>query len=214
MAASVLILEDNPVARSFLCRVVRESFSNTSDLCEASDLGTARRYLARPEPGTPEHASPREFRLILIDLELPEGDALGFLSELAGHAALKVVTTLNSDDEHLFPALERGAHGYLLKEDRFEVQVEELQRIVRGHSPLSPAIARRLLTYFRGDTCPRERALSTPENEVLTYLSKGFSVKEIANLMGITWPAVSEHVKSVYRKLAPSSDGTSPLRQT
>lgn len=210
MTASVLILEDNPVARSFLRRVVRESFSNTSDLCEASDLDTARRYLARPDPGAPEDASPREFRLILIDLELPDGNVLGFLSELVGHAALKVVTTLNSDDDHLFPALERGAHGYLLKEDRFEVQVEELQKIVRGHSPLSPGIARRLLTHFRRDAGPHEQALSPPEGEVLTYLSKGFSAKEIANLMGLTWPAVSEHVKSIYRKFAPSRrDGAS-----
>ena len=43
----------------------------------------------------------------------------------------------------------KGADGYLLKEDRFEVLVEELQKIVRGQPPLSPAIARRLLTHFR-----------------------------------------------------------------
>jgi two-component system nitrate/nitrite response regulator NarL len=44
--------------------------------------------------------------------------------------------------------LQCGADGYLLKEDRFEVLVEELQKIVRGQPPLSPAIARRLLHPF------------------------------------------------------------------
>jgi two-component system nitrate/nitrite response regulator NarL len=72
-----------------------------------------------------------------------------FLTELAGSPATKIVTTLYSDDDHLFPALQCGADGYLLKEDRFEVLVEELQKIVRGQPPLSPAIARRLLSHFR-----------------------------------------------------------------
>jgi DNA-binding NarL/FixJ family response regulator len=67
----------------------------------------------------------------------------------AASSTTKIVTTLYSDDDHLFPALQCGADGYLLKEDRFEVLVEELQKIVRGQPPLSPAIARRLLTHFR-----------------------------------------------------------------
>jgi two-component system nitrate/nitrite response regulator NarL len=89
------------------------------------------------------------FKLILVDLELPDGNGMELLAELAHYPATKIVTTLYSDDDHLFPALQRGADGYLLKEDRFEVLVEELQKIVRGQPPLSPAIARRLLTHFR-----------------------------------------------------------------
>jgi two-component system nitrate/nitrite response regulator NarL len=84
-----------------------------------------------------------------VDLELPDGNGMELLAELAQYPATKIVTTLYSDDDHLFPALQCGADGYLLKEDRFEVLVEELQKIVRGQPPLSPAIARRLLTHFR-----------------------------------------------------------------
>ena len=97
--------------------------------------------------GEPRDAEP--FKLILVDLELPDGNGMELLSELDQYPATKVVTTLYSDDEHLFPALQCGADGYLLKEDRFEVLVEELQKIVRGQPPLSPAIARRLLGHFR-----------------------------------------------------------------
>ncbi len=86
---------------------------------------------------------------MLVDLELPDGNGMELLAELAQYPATKIVTTLYSDDDHLFPALQCGADGYLLKEDRFEVLVEELQKIVRGQPPLSPAIARRLLTHFR-----------------------------------------------------------------
>ncbi len=233
MAVKVLILEDNPVARSFLCRVVRESFSDTIVISEAGDLESARREIAQTGGAAPQ-PGPDTFRLVLVDLELPDGNGMELLSELARYPATKIVTTLYSDDDHLFPALQRGADGYLLKEDRFEVLVEELQKIVRGQPPLSPAIARRLLTHFRdgagaasaestfapmsgfhtsrpaplapagGERGEHER-LTPRENEVLTYLSKGFTIKEIANLMGIKWFTVNDHIKSIYKKLNVSS---------
>ncbi len=227
MAVKVLILEDNPVARGFLCRVVRESFSDVSSITEAGDLDAARHLLGHSAGG---RAAPSDdpYQLILVDLELPDGSGLELLTELANYPATRIVTTLYSDDDHLFPALQCGADGYLLKEDRFEVLVEELQKIVRGQPQLSPAIARRLLTHFRsgdgaglghGQAAPQAVApvaavapavldherLTPRESEVLTYLSKGFTIKEIASLMGIKWFTVNDHIKSIYKKLNVSS---------
>jgi DNA-binding NarL/FixJ family response regulator len=229
MAVKVLILEDNPVARSFLCRVVRESFSDALAITEAGDLESARRQINLTGGAQGLHGVD-PFKLILVDLELPDGNGMELLAELSQYPATKIVTTLYSDDDHLFPALQRGADGYLLKEDRFEVLVEELQKIVRGQPPLSPAIARRLLVHFRqgsgvdsgpvplgsglqssrpvpsGRGAPLDHERLTPrESEVLTYLSKGFTIKEIANLMGIKWFTVNDHIKSIYKKLNVSS---------
>jgi DNA-binding NarL/FixJ family response regulator len=228
VAVKVLILEDNPVARSFLCRVVRESFSDAIMITEAGDLESARRQISLTGGAQGLHGVD-PFKLILVDLELPDGNGMELLAELGQYPATKIVTTLYSDDDHLFPALQCGADGYLLKEDRFEVLVEELQKIVRGQPPLSPAIARRLLTHFRpgGDTHAPDSGFSSPsfstskpvplekqpdherltprETEVLTYLSKGFTIKEIASLMGIKWFTVNDHIKSIYKKLNVSS---------
>jgi DNA-binding NarL/FixJ family response regulator len=230
MTVKVLILEDNPVARSFLCRVVRESFSDANHITEAGDLESARRQIALAGGASGMHGVD-PFKLILVDLELPDGNGMELLAELGHYPATKIVTTLYSDDDHLFPALQCGADGYLLKEDRFEVLVEELQKIVRGQPPLSPAIARRLLTHFRRggeggqapdsgfmnitgfttsrpvaiDPQPDHERLTPRETEVLTYLSKGFTIKEIASLMGIKWFTVNDHIKSIYKKLNVSS---------
>jgi two-component system nitrate/nitrite response regulator NarL len=233
MAVKVLILEDNPVARSFLCRVVRESFSDAITITEAGDLETARRHISLTGGAQGLHGVD-PFKLVLVDLELPDGNGMELLAELAHYPATKIVTTLYSDDDHLFPALQCGADGYLLKEDRFEVLVEELQKIVRGQPPLSPAIARRLLTHFRHgagghadspapdsgfmpppafttskpvpiEKQPDHERLTPRESEVLTYLSKGFTIKEIASLMGIKWFTVNDHIKSIYKKLNVSS---------
>ena len=238
MPLKVLIVEDNPVARSFLAKVVRESFSDQLMISEASDLESARRRISESQqpgshPGIADSAEPHLFKLMMVDLELPDGNGMELLAKLSmsGYPATKIVTTLYSDDEHLFPALQCGADGYLLKEDRFEVLVEELQKIVRGQPPLSPAIARRLLTHFRPEgAAGTPTALDTPsafqssrqpspdraqplehdrltprESEVLTYLSKGFTIKEIADLMGIRWFTVNDHIKSIYKKLNVSS---------
>ncbi len=238
MPLKVLIVEDNPVARSFLAKVVRESFSDQLMISEASDLESARRRIIESQqPGADAgivgSVETHLFKLMMVDLELPDGNGMELLAELSmsGYPATKIVTTLYSDDEHLFPALQCGADGYLLKEDRFEVLVEELQKIVRGQPPLSPAIARRLLTHFRpegaagtataldtpsafqssrqpspGHVQPLEQDRLTPrESEVLTYLSKGFTIKEIASLMAIRWFTVNDHIKSIYKKLNVSS---------
>jgi two-component system, NarL family, nitrate/nitrite response regulator NarL len=242
MEIKVLIVEDNPVARSFLGRVVRESFSDEIVISEAGDLESARKHVTATQTAEPTTTSEnnidparRPFKLVLVDLELPDGNGMELLAELAGYPATKIVTTLYSDDDHLFPALQCGADGYLLKEDRFEVLVEELQKIVRGQPPLSPAIARRLLTHFRsnstgagGEASPSKLAapsgfsssrpmpmgrgapldhekLTPRETEVLTYLSKGFTIKEIASLTGIKWFTVNDHIKSIYKKLNVSS---------
>ncbi len=232
MSVKVLIVEDNPVARSFLCRVVRESFSDAIVITEAGDLESARGQVALSGGGRGQRGGD-PFKLVLVDLELPDGNGMELLDELTQYPATKVVTTLYSDDDHLFPALQRGADGYLLKEDRFEVLVEELQKIVRGQPPLSPAIARRLLTHFRAgsrsdvamqdsgftmpmefvnhsrpvpiERAPEQARLTPRESEVLTYLSKGFTIKEIASLMGIKWFTVNDHIKSIYKKLNVSS---------
>ncbi|MCI1192793.1 response regulator transcription factor [Calidifontimicrobium sp. SYSU G02091] len=230
MAVKVLIVEDNPVARGFLARVVRESFSDTMTITEAGDLEAARHHVQLAGGGDGLHGAD-PFKLIFVDLELPDGNGLDLLSALRHYPATKIVTTLYSDDDHLFPALQCGADGYLLKEDRFEVLVEELQKIVRGQPPLSPAIARRLLLHFRAgaadgasaaaagltaasgpvsrpvplEALPEHERLTPRETEVLTYLSKGFTIKEIASLMGIKWFTVNDHIKSIYRKLDVSS---------
>jgi DNA-binding NarL/FixJ family response regulator len=210
MTTRILIVEDNPVARSFLTRVVRESFSDPIDMVECASLASARHALAQvgqtlptATPQSPLRIADDDFRLVLCALELVDGSGLELFEQLRRHPATKVATTLYSDDEHLFPALQFGADGYLLKEDRFEVLVEELQRVVRGQPTMSPAIARRVVNFFRMGT--GQIALSTRESELLGHLSKGFTLKEIARVAGLRPPTINEHILSIYRKLAASS---------
>ena len=195
----VLVVDENAVARRFVARVVRDSFSDAMQVAECADFGSALASLAAPPPGYPA------WRMLVIDIDLPDSGASQLLAAAAraSKAApderpmLKVVTSLYADDEKLFPALVDGADGYLLKEDRFEVQVEQLQKIARGEPPISPALARRLRDHFDHEA----RLLSRPESELLAHLSQGYTIREVAQLMSTRTQAVALQIRSVYLKL-------------
>jgi DNA-binding response OmpR family regulator len=84
MAVKVLIVEDNPVARSFPCRVGRESFSDTLTITSGRRKRRAGRSTS-PVARRPARRDP--FRLVLVDLELPDGNGMELLTELrsTGH---------------------------------------------------------------------------------------------------------------------------------
>jgi DNA-binding NarL/FixJ family response regulator len=208
MTVTVLIVDQNEVARRFVARVIRDSFSDALEVVEFDDATAALRRLAAP--AAPGDASGALRRLLVADIDLPDDGAATLLAAGHGDATLKVVTSLYADDEKLFPVLLQGADGYLLKEDRFEVQVEQLQKIARGEPPISPALARRLQAHF-GPTPPApadaapdagaDAALSPPESELLGHLSKGYTIREVAQLMSTRTYTVAAHIRSVYLKL-------------
>ena len=205
MFVNVLIFEQNPQTRAFLARVVSESFSDALVLTEVGDLASAQETIVSSmavNEGTGDPQQP--FDILLIDLDLPDHAGLDLLVEFPTARGVKIVTSLYADDEHLFPALKLGADGYLLKEERFEALVENLQKIVRGKPPLSPALARRVLAYFQ-EAGLKGDGLSDVERDVLTHLSKGFSAKEVAGLMKLRLLAVNENIHAACTKLSESA---------
>lgn len=236
MTLKVLIVDENPADRQRLSEVVRQSFDGIHAIHEVGDLRSARRQIgimssdSRSDTQTP-------FDLIVVDQTLPDGNATDWVSELAAYPATKVIAGTQADDAVIFPALKQGADGYLLKDDQFEVLVHEMRNISAGQPALSPAISKRLLSFFRTHmglveaysdasalpNAPRAASsgsstnspvvedlldcerLTPRETEVLTYMSKGFTIKEIANLMCIRWFTVNDHIKSIYKKLNVSS---------
>lgn len=199
MTVPILIVEDNPVASDFLARVVAESFQDIQTITPATDARHARRLLG-PRAGEPASAasapSGEPFGLVLIDLDLPDDSGLALLRELRDYPATRIVTTHYADDEQLLPALQAGADGYLLKEERFEVLVEELQRIVRRQPAIAPSLARQILQCLQA-----RETLSAIETDVLMHLSKGLSTKEVARQLSIKWLDIYSHIQSVYGKL-------------
>ncbi len=191
---TALVLEDQAETREHLLAALAEAFPGVV-ATGAADLAEARSFL---NGGAPD--------LALVDLALPDGRGVDFLrdlSERSGGATRSVVVTIYADDAHLFDAIAAGAGGYLLKDmDRADL-VRYLRRLEAGETPLSPAVARRMLDYFRKPSplVEPEAALTPRETEVLRLIGRGLRSGEAAKVMGVTELTVAGYVKAIYRKL-------------
>ena len=113
-----------------------------------------------------------------------------------GRDWLWVATALFADDERLLPAIRAGAAGFLLKEQRLEVQVETLQAIARGRPPISPGLARTAGSLlFQVPSQDDRRARLQP---VANLLGRGFVAREAAQQLGLSRQAFEDRVRSLY----------------
>ncbi|WP_418321323.1 response regulator [Piscinibacter sakaiensis] len=200
--SNILILEDLPKIRAWLKQLVADAFPRAM-IAEVALVSEALELM---------HSL--QFDLALIDLGLPDGSGVDVVAALREQQPdnQSVVVTIHDDDEHLFPALQAGAFGYILKEQPREMIIEQLGRMHHGEPPLSPSIARRVLSHFAGSRKPAERTSELPqvvltdrESEVLLRVAKGFTLPEIGAQLGLSRHTIADYVKQIYRKLNVSS---------
>ena len=211
---TILLLEDLPEIRAWLRALVMQVFPGSTV------VESARVHDALQQVGA------HRFDLAMIDLGLPDGSGVKVVQALreAQPETQSVVVTIHDDDDHLFPALQAGAFGYLLKEQSREQLAEQLQRIAQGEPPLSPSIARRMISYFSAQANkPLIQPQQTPdqlmpnvqlterEREVLLRVAKGFTLPEIGVQLGLSRHTIADYVKQIYRKLNVSSRAEAAL---
>ena len=205
---NILLLEDLPEIRTWLKVLIRQVFPN-AQIHEAARVHDALAL-----------TSAVKFKLALVDLGLPDGSGVDVVVALreAQPKAQAVVVTIHDDDDHLFPALQAGAFGYVLKDHSEAVIVDQFRRMSQGEPPLSPAIARRVMAHFASRSSQRERPRNVPhvvltdrENEVLLRVAKGYTLPEIAVQLNLSRHTISDYVKQIYRKLNVSSRAEAAL---
>ncbi len=199
-----LVVEDHAETRQWWAEALPEIFEGTR-VQGAVTLQEGRDHLAR-----------RRYWLALVDINLPDGSGLDLVSDLAQRwpDTLCVVCTIFDDDHHIFSALRRGAHGYLVKDQPRERQLAQLREILHGQPPLSPGVARRILRFVAGEggrdlpasrPAPQQEEeaihLTDRERQILQLIAKGYSRPEVAELLGLSLNTVSTYTKNVYQKL-------------
>jgi len=185
----ILIAEDHAVVRDGLAAVLKFEPDMTV-------IGLAK----------DGHQAVTQFRelkpdVVLMDLAMPELDGAGAILAIRSEfsdARILVLTTYDND-ESVFRALENGAKGFLLKDCSTSDLLAAIRKIHAGGTHVSERAASRLT----------ERAmaggpLSPREVEVLKWIAKGKSNKEIAALLFISEGTVKTHVLSIHEKLGVS----------
>jgi len=189
----VCIVEDQPEIREGLLALLEESPRFRS----AGAWPTMEDALPALEASAPD--------VVLVDLGLPGMSGTEGIRRLkaARPALLTVVLTVYEDDDRIFEALCAGAGGYLLKKTPAPQLLASLEEAVSGGAPISPEIARRVVSLFsRFRTSPRaEYGLTPHETRVLKLLVDGCSYKAAAAVLKVSTPTVAFHVRRIYEKL-------------
>jgi DNA-binding NarL/FixJ family response regulator len=111
-----------------------------------------------------------------------------------------LVVTVFGDSAHVFDAVRCGASGYLLKDASPAEMLAAIHDVLRGGSPMSPGIARRVVEEFR-NMAGQADPLSGRERDVLQLLVKGATYDMIGGALGLATGTIQSHIKNIYRKL-------------
>lgn len=189
----VMIVEDDQAIREGLRILI-----NGSDGFHCSvACATAEEALAE----IPQHPP----QVVLMDIHLPGMNGIEcvvYIKNTWPEIQVMMLTVFDNPDD-IFKSLTAGATGYLLKKTPPARLLEAISELVAGGSPMSGEIARKVVqTFARPALLPQPgTGLTAREEEILSYLSKGFLYKEIAAELFISIETVRTHIRKIYQKL-------------
>lgn len=199
---SVAIIEDDSHFRKIAADLLR-----ASGRCDVvGDYASAEAALAGMPQAWPQ--------VLLCDINLPGESGIVALKKLRALRPdlIGVILTVFDDSDKLFASLQAGAVGYLLKSESGAAMVEAVVEAAAGGSPMSRAIARKVVRHFAVAGAapatvapPVAAGLTSRETEVLQRLAQGARYKEIADQLTISIETVKNHLRKIYEKLQVSS---------
>jgi DNA-binding NarL/FixJ family response regulator len=227
----VLIVEDDLLTREF--------FAGSVARCPTLSLVGAVGTVAQAD--TWLRNNPDGLDVLLTDLGLPDGNGLDVIRTAVAlnPACEPLVISMFGDDESVLASIEAGALGYIHKDATPDDISKTILDMRNGESPISPMIARRVLSKYRifkgisaamhtdkaqlainniAILTPCEIAqrsiLSPREQEVLSLIARGFSYSEIARLQDLSMHTVQTHIKRLYAKLSVHSKSEAVFEAT
>lgn len=187
----VLICDDHPLFRGGLAAALAAE----AGLAVAGEVGSLAELHRRLAPGQPP------VDLVLLDVDLPDGNGLDAVAEVAARARVVVISAYD-DPALVRRALRDGALGHVRK----DAEPPELLRLVRraaeGRTALTGDMAQRLATSLRRDPGARafEDALATlspRQREVLAHIAEGRTNREIADRLHLSEGTVKNYVTRI-----------------
>ena len=207
---TVLVVEDDAVTRRALCLGIEKE--PAFKLLDALDSVKSALAWLLLQPAD----------VLLVDLGLPDGsgiDIIRFCAQRYPACNIMVITT-SSDQDSVVDSIEAGASGYVLK-DVGQIDIgRSLLELHTGGSPISPTIARKLLSRMRDDKKVSEVILEPADREIspqvfltkreatiLDLIARGDSYGDVAKQLTLSVGTVQTHIKNIYDKLSVHSRG-------
>jgi len=193
MSIRIIIFETN--------QSVRESLSALINAVNDFKVIGAYGYLDDFRQIT-ESTSPH---VVIMDINFPAFPTIEAIREIkATNPAIQlVIYTACEDESKVYDCLCAGADGYILKSSSPIRLLKAISQVVRGGAPMSPTIAKTVLSYFhkKDEFKISGYDFTTREKEVLQILVQGYSVKHIAGVLDISFDTCRSHLRNIYKKL-------------
>ncbi|MBC6365377.1 response regulator transcription factor [Algoriphagus sp. AK58] len=196
MPIKLAIAEDN----SFLLKAIMEKISLFSDLEVKFCATNGQELLDRLEQDSNVH-------LILMDIEMPKMNGIEAVEKVAQkYPQIKMIMlTVFDHDEHIFKAIQAGAHGYFLKEVDPPTLHQGILDTLEGGAAMTPSIAMKALKLLRNppkfEETKEEINLTAREIEILEQTAKGLNYHQIGENLFISPKTVRKHIENIYAKL-------------
>lgn len=189
----ILIVDDHAIVREGLRGLITiEPDMELVDEASTGDEGVKKALALRPD-------------VILMDLLMPGKDGAAAIAEIKDQwpeARVLVLTSFLEDDK-VFPAIESGALGYLLKDTQPEELLDAIREVNEGRTTLHPSIAKKILQRIqnRPDESNQGQGLTERELDVLRLLAQGDGDRDIAEKLFVSERTVHFHVGNILSKL-------------
>lgn len=191
MPTKILIYDDNTDLREGICHLLRlrEEYEVVGEFGDAKNVLKEVGFL-KPD-------------VILMDIEMPGITGVEAVKKIRtiDRNAQIIMLTVFDDQGHIFEALQSGANGYLLKRNASDRLVQSIEEVLSGGAPMSPSIARLIISEMQLRKPQANYQLSVREKEILKSLATGNSFKLIASDLQISLETVRTHIKKIYEKL-------------
>ena len=143
--------------------------------------------------------------VLLLDIDLPGmpgSEGVVFFKQTC--PALEILMlTVHAEQEKVFESICNGACGYLLKETPPAKLLEAIDEAHHGGAPMSPEIARKVVTLFQKTGPPEklDQQLTPQETRLLKLFAEGYKYRGAAERLNISVNTVRDHIRSIYDKL-------------
>jgi DNA-binding NarL/FixJ family response regulator len=189
----VAIVEDSKATREGLEAVINLS-PDYRCVCACASAEEALNELPKHQP-----------EIVLMDIHLPGMSGVKCVAQLKNlmPRVRVIMITVYRNPDLIFGALRAGACGYLLKRSDPAEVLDAIREAKEGGAPMTGEIARQVIAYFQSQTVVEDEVekLTAREREVLEFLAKGHSNKEIAASLSVSVAAIRWHLTHIYQKL-------------
>ena len=185
----ILIADDHAVMRMGLSALI-DSVEEFTVIGEASDGNEALELALRLKPD-----------VVVMDIYMPGLDGISAtkkIKESVPEAKILILTTFETSDG-IARALSHGASGAILKSAANDNLIDAIQTVAAGKEYIADDV-RRLL-----DDDPPITPLTPRQLEILTYVTRGLTNKEIASTLGIRVDSVGQNLSAIFTKLGAAN---------